>query len=452
MSEYQVIARKFRPKRFDEVVGQEAIVTTLVNAIKMRRTAHAYLFSGARGTGKTTLARLFAKALNCIALDPSTCEPCNQCPSCKEIDTSHAIDVLEIDGASHRGIEDVRQINETIIYAPTHGKYKIYIIDEVHMLTKEAFNALLKSLEEPPEKVKFFFATTEPHKIPATIISRCQRFHLNRIPPSKMGEKLSSIASELGVEIEKEALPLIAELSGGGLRDAESLLDQLISFYDKKITAKGVSELFGLLPKDRFEELDNAVKEHDVKVAFRIAEEVFSSGRAPEFFIEELIGHFRAKLTGKKPLGPYSQENCLNLIEMLAETENEIKFAFSPKTTVEMTLLRIIRSGKKLSIEELVERLLALEGRLKSSPKEVEQLSAPPKIVEQPPAKVINRESSADRDAQFQSASSSLKAPLGGLAAVQEERKQEIGIKEKSRFDTVTRFAAKELGGSLKKE
>lgn len=405
MSEYQVIARRYRPRKFKEVVGQEVVVTTLINAIRMKRVAHAYLFCGSRGTGKTTLARLFAKALNCKELGDN-CEPCNHCQSCKEIDQSHAIDVLEIDGASHRGIEDIRQINETILYAPTSGRYKIYIIDEVHMLTKEAFNALLKSLEEPPEKVKFFFATTEPHKIPLTILSRCQRFNLVRIPPQKMEEKLSRIANEMGVEMEGAAVRLLSDLSGGGLRDAESMLDQLIATYGKKVTLSSVEELFGILPAERLAELDRAVATQDFSVAFKLADEVFASGRNVEIFIEELIVHYRRLLMKKAP--PYTEEQCLDILEMLGQVENEIKHAFSQRTTLEMTLIRIIRSAKRLSLEALVGKLLDLEKRLgePEAQKEVTPISVP----------------------------------------------KEIGIKEKSRFDTAVRFAAKELGGSLKRE
>src|SRR3984957_4201366 len=231
MPEYQVLARKYRPQSFQEVLGQEAIITTLKNAIKNNRLAHAYLFCGSRGTGKTTLARIFAKALNCQR-PTEDLEPCNVCESCKEITSGSSLDVLEIDGASHRGIDDVRQINDTVGYSCASGKYKIYIIDEVHMLTKEAFNALLKTLEEPPPKVKFFFATTEPHKIPATILSRCQRFNLRRISPSLIVQKLQRIAQDVKAEIDPEALHLIANMADGALRDAESLLDQVLSFTE----------------------------------------------------------------------------------------------------------------------------------------------------------------------------------------------------------------------------
>lgn len=216
---YQVLARKFRPKFFSEVIGQEAVITTLRHALAQKRLAQAYLFCGCRGTGKTTLARLFAKALNCTQLKDG--EPCNHCSSCIDIAAGHSLDVLEIDGASHRGIEDIRQINESVHFSPTSGRYKIYLIDEVHMLTKEAFNALLKTLEEPPEHVKFFFATTEPHKVPATILSRCQRFNLMRLSEEQIIKSLQTIADQLSIEVqEPQALELVARLAEGSLRDA----------------------------------------------------------------------------------------------------------------------------------------------------------------------------------------------------------------------------------------
>ena len=241
MSTYQVLARKYRPQHFNEVLGQDAIVTTLKNAIKHNRLAHAYLFCGSRGTGKTTLARVFAKALNCQS-PTSDAEPCNKCSSCKEIAAGNALDVLEIDGASHRGIDDIRQINETVGYASSSGKYKIYIIDEVHMLTKEAFNALLKTLEEPPLKVIFLFATTEPHKVLPTILSRCQRFNLNRISLDTIVDKLRQIAIDQNVEIDEEALYLLAQRAEGGLRDAESLFDQIIAFHEVEFKFKLLSK------------------------------------------------------------------------------------------------------------------------------------------------------------------------------------------------------------------
>jgi len=387
MSEYQVLARRYRPSRFREVLGQDAIVTTLKNAIKFNRLAHAYLFCGSRGTGKTTLARLFAKALNCQQ-PTSDGEPCNQCSSCKEIASGSSLDVLEIDGASHRGIEDIRQINETVGYAASSGKYKIYIIDEVHMLTKEAFNALLKTLEEPPAKVVFFFATTEPHKVLPTILSRCQRFNLNRIPMEKIIQKLRLIAGELGADVDDEAIRLVAAQAEGGLRDAESLFDQILAFEDGKISADTVASILGLMPRDVYFELDRAGKEGNLAKAFEISHRVFTQGKDLLHFIEGLVEHFRyllvIQLSGKETpylalshqerdryaesARIYTQEQCSTILEMLLEAQNQIRFAPSGQIALEALLLRIIKIHYRLSVDVLVKRLAELESAIGKAP------------------------------------------------------------------------------------
>lgn len=380
MPEYQVLARKYRPQSFLEVLGQPAIVTTLKNAIKFNRLAHAYLFCGSRGTGKTTLARVFAKALNCQA-PTSDGEPCSICSSCREIATGNSLDVLEIDGASHRGIDDIRQINETVGYAAASGKYKIYIIDEVHMLTKEAFNALLKTLEEPPPKVVFLFATTEPHKVLPTILSRCQRFNLNRIPIENIIEKLRRIAQELHIDVEDEALRLLAHRADGGLRDAESLFDQIIAFHEGKITAKTISDVLGIVPRETLFILDQAGKEGRLSVAFDIAHQIFTEGKDLIHFVETLTEHFRTlllmKLSGSQsPLlllseadkthyeisvKLYSNEQCLTILDFLIEAQNQIRFQPSSRIALEAILLRIMRTHQRLPIEFLVRRLTELE-------------------------------------------------------------------------------------------
>lgn len=424
MNEYQVFARKLRPQTFGEVIAQHAIVATLKNAIRHKRTAHAYLFCGSKGTGKTTLARLFAKAVNCAHLTEDI-EPCNNCPSCREIAHGHSIDVLEIDGASHRGIEDVRMINETIGFAPVGKHYKIYLIDEVHMLTKEAFNALLKTLEEPPAHVKFLFCTTEAHKIPATILSRCQRFHLLRIPPDKIVQKLAHIAEENKASITQEALELVAKMAEGSLRDALLLLEQLLSFESGAVTAESVQTVFGLPPKELFFSLAEAGEKNSIKTAFHVAEEIFSSGKNIAYFIEELTSHFRTLLLMKSGIEPrgqfveqykransyYNQEQLVHILEYCAETQTSIKSAPSVRTAIELLLLKILRTHRQMSFESLVERLIALEKRLS------EETSAAPPKPEQTQQRVT---------------------PTGAP-------------QEQSRFDTVMRFAAKELNGSLKK-
>lgn len=380
MPEYQVLARKYRPQSFLEVLGQPAIVTTLKNAIKFNRLAHAYLFCGSRGTGKTTLARVFAKALNCQA-PTADGEPCNTCSSCREIATGNSLDVLEIDGASHRGIDDIRQINETVGYAAASGKYKIYIIDEVHMLTKEAFNALLKTLEEPPPKVLFLFATTEPHKVLPTILSRCQRFNLSRIPIESIIEKLQRIALEMHVEVEGEALRLLAHRADGGLRDAESLFDQIIAFHEGHITAKTISDVLGIVPRETLFILDQAGKEGRLSVAFDIAHQIFSEGKDLIHFVDTLTEHFRTLLLMKLS-GPqsgllllstvdilryeassklYTNEQCLTILDFLIEAQNQIRFQPSSRIALEAILLRIMRTHQRLPVEFLVRRLAELE-------------------------------------------------------------------------------------------
>lgn len=442
MSEYQVLARKYRPQLFREVVGHDAVVTTLIHAIRMQRTAHAYLFCGCRGTGKTTLARLFAKALNCRSLSHEG-EPCNSCSSCKEIAAGHALDVLEIDGASHRGIEDIRQINETIGFTPTNGKYKIYLIDEVHMLTKEAFNALLKTLEEPPSHAKFFFATTEPHKIPATILSRCQRFNLGRIPFEKIVKKLAEIATDLKLEVEEEALFTLAELSEGSLRDAQSLFDQVIAYQKTPITQDVMIDVLGLPSRATLFSLDAAGKQKNLAAAFQIAQDVLHSGKNIEYFLEELIQHFRTLFLMKngvpyqgrdqkhyqQSVDIYRNDQLVQILEYLTEAMQTLKFATSEKTALEMLLLRILRTHQRVSLDQLVERLVGLESRIgHAQPTSVKPPEASPSQPKPQPSQ---------KKAQPKPPSSPSKP---------------LGVKEQSHFDTLMRFAAKELNGAFKKE
>lgn len=385
MSEYQVISRKYRPQKFADVIGQDAIVTTLKNAIRQNRIAHAYLFSGSRGTGKTTLARLFAKAINCPNLSPDQ-EPCGVCQTCREIASGVSLDVLEIDGASNRGIDDIRKINENVGYATAAARYKIYIIDEVHMLTKEAFNALLKTLEEPPAKVKFFFATTEPHKVLPTIISRCQRFSLQRFSPQKIKEKLLSIAKDLKIQIKEDALDIIAKRSEGGLRDAESLLDQILSFHEGTIDRKAVSDVLGIMPKEVLFDLDRAGKEGRFVKAYEIVHALFAEGKDLQHFVEMLTEHYRnlllLKLSPDTPglieIEPsmegsyldaaslYSKEQLLDILDYLFKHQQMVREAPSLKVALEALLIRIMRTHKSLPIETLVKRLIELEESVKS--------------------------------------------------------------------------------------
>ena len=276
MSNFIVTARKWRPQKFEDVVGQEHITSTLKNAIKENRIAHAYLFTGPRGVGKTTTARILAKTLNCTNRKNS--EPCNECEMCRSIQNSQLIDIIEIDGASNRGIDEIRTLRESVKYAPTHGKYKVYIIDEVHMLTKESFNAFLKTLEEPPEHVIFIFATTDVHKVPLTIISRCQRYDFRRIQLDKIKETLKMIANEEKIKIDDKTLTIIAKKADGALRDAESYFDQVVAFSQGKIDAELVTQMLNLIDEEIYFDLSDAVLEKEFKVVFQSSEKIYENG------------------------------------------------------------------------------------------------------------------------------------------------------------------------------
>ncbi len=459
---YQIIPRKYRPQRFSDIVGQEAIVTTLKNAILLKRLAHAYLFSGSKGTGKTTLARLFAKALNCRQLTADG-EPCNACPSCLEIAAGHSLDVLEIDGASNRGIDDIRQINETIGYAPASGKYKIYIIDEVHMLTKEAFNALLKTLEEPPAHVKFFFATTEPHKVLPTIISRCQRFDLNRIPEEAMLHKLSWIARDLQVDIENKALQLIIERAEGSLRDAESLLDQAICSLPMEtgnsqmpaITEDAAARALGIIPRAYLLELDEAIQQGNLSFAFELTERIFASGKDLGYFMEGLMEHFRnhlKQILQGKPLA-YSEEHCLYMLDFLVNWHQQMSKVPFKRIGLETALLHLIRSPHRLSIDTLVRRLVQLETAKDRIP---EQTHSPPPPVppenRNAPEKPVQKEKAEDRAAAVIAESAPAEAPRAADEALTAGRtlSKDVNKVQQSKYDTLIRFAAVELEGIVK--
>jgi DNA polymerase-3 subunit gamma/tau len=383
-------------------VGQDAVVTTLKNALRFDKIAHAYLFSGSRGVGKTTLARLFAKALNCLAPAPDH-EPCNQCPSCLDIASGQSLDVIEIDGASNRGIDDIRQINETVGYAPSHGRYKIYIIDEVHMLTKEAFNALLKTLEEPPERAKFFFATTEPHKVLPTIISRCQRFDLGRILPSQIIAKLEQIATDLQRSVDAEALHHIAAFSDGSLRDAESLFDQILCFTEETVTSDAVRHVLGLVSETHFFALDQAFSESRLAYAFELVDHLFQAGKDLAHFLEQLIEHYRlltlSKTVGEQALPAllapryaqstrlYTQGQTLYLLEYLLAAEPQLQKSVCQRVSLEAILLHVIRSKNRVPVEVLVRRLSELEETLlnRAPPPVNEEIPLRTPVVQAPP-------------------------------------------------------------------
>jgi DNA polymerase-3 subunit gamma/tau len=372
---YQVIARKYRPQCFPEVVGQEHVTQTLSNAISQNRIAHAYLFVGPRGTGKTTIARIFAKCLNCTG-GPNA-NFAEDDPKCREIAEGRSMDVLEIDGASNRGIDEIRELRDTVKYVPTSSKFKIYIIDEVHMLTKEAFNALLKTLEEPPEHVKFMFATTEPEKILPTILSRCQRFDLRRIPATLIVKHLSEIAASEKVKIDEAALYAIARGAEGGMRDAESTLDQLISFCGESIQESDVLSMFGLTARAQIMALGSAIIHGNSDATLREFNDLAANGKDLARLVADLLGHFRNILIYQVSKGDLSlleisereataiAEQAKNLradtltriMEVLTDTESRLRETASKKILIEIGLLKAIEARNAMSIDAVLSKL-----------------------------------------------------------------------------------------------
>ena len=369
---YQVLARKWRPQQFDDVVGQDHVTQTLKNAIKTSRIAHAYLFVGPRGIGKTSMARIFAKALNCVK--GPTVTPCDNCDSCKEIMAGVSLDVLEIDGASNNGVEQVRDLRETVHFLPVRGSYKIIIIDEVHMLSVAAFNALLKTLEEPPPQVMFIFATTEPHKILATIISRCQRFDLRRISVPAIVERLGLIIRAEKVKADEDALLAIARGAEGGLRDAESALDQLISFKGNKISENDVLSVFGIVSRRSLEDLAEKILKGDIRGLLKIVAGLDHDGKDLQRLIIELMEHFRNLLVClqvgddtesldlteaqsavlKKQSDLTDSGRVLRFTGILSETEDRMRYALSRRTILETALIRCAHSAIVVSLEEIL--------------------------------------------------------------------------------------------------
>jgi len=381
---YEVLARKWRPQQFDDVVGQQHVTRTLTNAIETDRVAHAYIFVGSRGTGKTTSARILAKALNCM--EGPTPHPCDKCDACREIMAGNSLDVIEIDGASNNGVDQVRDLRDNARYSPARGPYKIYIIDEVHMLSTAAFNALLKTLEEPPPHVKFIFATTDVHKVLPTILSRCQRFDLRRISVQDIVDRLRKGCAEEGITISEDALLAIARGAEGGLRDAESALDQIISFRGKEIEEEDVLAVFGLVSRSVLENLTLSILKSDVPAIIDIVSAMDQAGKDLQRVVMELLESFRNLLVvlyagdGASALElPEAQlqfyqahasateaGRVIRIIDALIETDSRMRYALSKKTLLETGLIRCSRAAETATINELLKQVAELKKNFKS--------------------------------------------------------------------------------------
>ena len=410
---YEVTARKWRPQAFDGVIGQDHVTTTLKNAIQAGQIAHAYLFAGPRGVGKTTTARILAKALNCV--DGPTVTPCNACTFCHEISEGRSVDVLEIDGASNNRVEQVRShLLESVKYTPSQGKHKIYIIDEVHMLTKEAFNALLKTLEEPPAHVYFIFATTDPRKVLPTVLSRCQRFDFRRISGPTIVDHLAMISEKSGYDVQREALALIARRVDGSMRDAESLLDQVVAFGGSGLTASEAAEVLGIVDQDVYFELLDTVADQDVPKGLDLVDRIFRQGHDLEEIILGILEHLRNLLVVKAApevealigdaaleldryrvqVERFDTEDLLRLSQLATQMEEAVKQSALPRVQLETGIVRMIRMSRSVNLTDVLTRLSEMARRVGSQEDDVDATEVAPPEGTSPPA--ISRDSSPE--------------------------------------------------------
>ena len=375
---YMALYRKWRPDNFANLVGQDHVSRTLANAIKSGRIGHAYLFTGPRGTGKTSTARILAKALNCEH-GPTT-EPCNKCEACQRINSGSSMDVFEVDAASNRGIDEIRDLRETVKFAPVNGRYKVYIIDEVHMLSRDAFNALLKTLEEPPAHVVFIMATTEVYKVPATIQSRCQRYDFKRITIEDIFNRLKTVVADMDIEVEDDALRMIAVKADGGMRDALSILDQCIALSEQSLTIDRVQQLLGLVGKEWLDKLVGALQSKDAAAVLTMVDEIIRAGKDLQQVLGELGIHFRGlmifKAAGlvdgvdyysqtdesiKKQAAGFTQEQIVWIIRRVHEAANEVKWSPQPRIAVEAALLEICQRDNLMNASSTTDKVSSVQ-------------------------------------------------------------------------------------------
>jgi DNA polymerase-3 subunit gamma/tau len=448
---YTVFARKYRPQTFDDVVGQQHITQTLKNAILQNRLAHAYLFVGPRGTGKTSTARILAKALNCHASAAPTLTPCGQCDSCIEVTAGNSMDVLEFDAASNTQVDKVRDIIiDNVKYLPARSRFKVYLVDEVHMLSTGSFNALLKTLEEPPAHVKFLFATTDVQKLPATILSRCQRFDLKRIGPSVIAGHLLHIAQKEGVALSHEAALAVAIGADGGMRDAESMLDQLVAFCGNAIEEKDVLSVFGFTSRQKVSDLCEALLAEDSSAALQLVDEQAEAGRDLTQLLGDLISHLRNLLLAQADPGGLedeqgsqmveflrnqargvARERLLELIDLCAAGEQKMKWASNKRMYLEVTLLRAIQTVGQVTLGEVLEALKALkEGGALPQRLKVERPRNSKSTITVPrePREVVPRSPGAEPATPSEAAQNAKKQPSGG--SLLEERGPQGGAEK----------------------
>lgn len=403
---YLVTARKWRPMVFEDVVGQSHIATTLRNAIATNRLSHAYLFSGPRGVGKTTTARILAKAINCVS--PKDFNPDNKCEICREITEGRSIDVFEIDGASNRGVDEIRNLRESVRYPPAKGRYKVYIIDEVHMLTKEAFNALLKTLEEPPPHILFIFATTEVHKVPPTIISRCQRFDFRRISTEEITRRLQFIAEQEHISIDDDAFLIIAKKADGSLRDAQSIFDQVVSFGGERIDSHNIIQALNIVDEELYFRVTDLIHTKDTKGGLSLVEEIITRGYDIKEFLSGLSEHLRNLLivmtmhstrlvetsaAHKKryedEARKFSETDVLRLLKIVSDISASLRWSDQPRFRLEVGLLQMIKLDSSVRIDELLQELETLKKKIDPQHNHRGDLKVAGTVNASPPTKAV---------------------------------------------------------------